>query len=297
MDAPPIHSAFPEALRLPDGDILDFGPRRYIMGIVNVTPDSFSDGGLYADPEDAIAHGVALAEQGADILDIGGESTRPGAEPVSEDEELARILPVIEGLRERLPHALLSIDTTKSAVARAAVAAGAHIINDVSALERDPAIAEVAAEANAPLVLMHMRGTPKTMQQDTTYDDLIKEIFEYFEERIEAAVQAGVARSQIVLDPGIGFGKSVQANYMLIQRLRRFEKLGLALLLGTSRKSFIGKVVDKPAEARVWGTAATVACGVLTGAHIFRVHDVAEMVEVVRVAEAVAAPGLVADLD
>jgi dihydropteroate synthase len=267
---------------------LAFGGRFYVMGVLNVTPDSFSDGGQFYAAEDAIARGVAMWEAGADIIDVGGESTRPGADPVPADEELARVVPVIEALAAQTD-AILSIDTYKATVARAACDAGAGIINDISGLGFDEGMAQAVADTGAALVLMHTRGNPKTMQKDIDYDDVVEDIRDYFAERLALARQAGIADDQVILDPGIGFGKTVEQNYRLIRDLHRFFDLGCPLLLGTSRKSFIGKVLDKTADERVWGTAATVACGLYAGADIVRVHDVAEMVDVVRITQAIAA--------
>lgn len=257
------------------------------MGVVNVTPDSFSDGGEFFAPADAVERGVAMWEAGADIIDIGGESTRPGAAPVPADEELERVVPVIEALAERT-EAVISIDTYKARVARAACAAGAHIVNDISGLGFDDQMAQAVADTGAALVLMHTRGTPETMQKDIDYDDVVEDIRAYFAQRLQLARQAGVDDGQIVLDPGIGFGKTIAQNYRLIRELHRFFDLGCPILLGTSRKSFIGKILDKPPAERVWGTAATVACGLYAGADIVRVHDVAQMADVVRITEQVA---------
>jgi dihydropteroate synthase len=284
----PTPRTVPSALRV-GARHLEFGARFYVMGIVNVTPDSFSDGGLFHSPDVAIEHGLRLVEEGADMLDIGGESTRPGAEPVSVEEELDRVIPVIEALA-RQTDAILSVDTTKAAVARHAVAAGATIINDISGLGFDPDMARTVAESGAALVLMHIRGTPRTMQHDIVYDDVVTDIFAYFEERIATAVAAGVDRRQIVLDPGIGFGKTVAHNYRLLRELHRFTSLEQPILLGTSRKSFLGAILDRPGEAaseRVFATAASVACGLWAGADIVRVHDVAAMADVVRITEAI----------
>ena len=282
-----------QPLQLPHGaGALPLGARRHVMGILNVTPDSFSDGGLFFAHSNAIEHALEMLSQGARIIDIGGESTRPGAEPVSEQEELERVVPVIEGILEKAPEAILSIDTTKSRVADAAISAGAHIINDISGLGFDPEMAQVAAAHDAPLILMHIRGTPETMQSDTRYEDLQAELEAYFHERIELAVSAGIPRSQLVLDPGIGFGKSVEQNYQLVRDIPRLASLGFGILLGTSRKSFIGKLLDRPADERLMGTAASIACGVFLGAHILRVHDVAQMVDVIKVAETIASPSL-----
>ncbi|MFU8804524.1 MAG: dihydropteroate synthase [Bradymonadaceae bacterium] len=268
---------------------LSFGERFYVMGILNVTPDSFSDGGLFHHAQAAIDHGLSMVEQGADILDIGGESTRPGAASVSVEEELDRVIPVIEALASQTD-TIISIDTTKARVAEEAAKAGATIINDISGLGFDEAMAGVVASTGAALVLMHIRGTPETMQKDIRYDDVVVDILAYFEERIRMAEAAGVARTQIIVDPGIGFGKTVAQNYRLLRELNRFTTLGQPILLGTSRKSFLGAVVDKPARERIFATAATVACGLMAGADIVRVHDVAEMVDVARVVEAIAVP-------
>ncbi len=257
------------------------------MGVLNVTPDSFSDGGEYFARDDAVERGLRMAEAGADILDVGGESTRPGAAAVGVDEEIGRVVPVIEALAARTD-ALISVDTSKSAVARAACHAGAHIVNDISGLGFDEQMAAVVAEADAALVLMHIRGTPRTMQHDLSYDDVVDEIHAYFVDRLALAHRAGIDVDKIVVDPGIGFGKSVEQNYRLIRELHRFFDLGCPLLLGPSRKSFIGKILDKPPPERVWGTAASVACGLYAGADIVRVHDVEHMVDVVRIAEAIA---------
>jgi dihydropteroate synthase len=251
------------------------------MGIVNITPDSFSDGGHFFSPDRAVAQGLQLVEQGADILDIGGESTRPFSDPVSESEELERVLPVIEKLAERVS-VPISIDTTKAEVARRAVAAGATIINDISALRSDPRMAAAAAECRVPLVLMHMKGTPKTMQVEPVYDDLIGEIKVFLSRAVEQAVAAGVERSAIVLDPGIGFGKTVDHNLQIIRHLDRFNELGAPLLIGASRKAFIRTLLKgkaekdpEPLSAEVArGTQAAVAAAAMQGVHIVRVHDV-----------------------
>lgn len=279
-------------LRLPDGRELSFGARRRVMGILNATPDSFSDGGEHAAPPEAIAHGLWLLEQGADLVDVGGESTRPGADPVDQDEELARVVPVIEGVLAEAPEAIVSIDTTKAAVAAAALEAGASLVNDVSGLTADEGMLEVVAEAGAPLVLMHMRGTPRTMRQMTDYEDVVEEVCARLAAQVERAVDAGIEPRQIVLDPGIGFAKTAAQSYALMERLGRLCELGHAVLLGTSRKSFLGARLGKSVGERRWGTAASLACGVMAGAHILRVHDVAEAVDVVRVAEAICDPAL-----
>lgn len=265
------------------------GRRVLVMGIVNVTPDSFSDGGRCATPEAAVAHGLQLAAEGGDILDVGGESTRPGAAPVSAAEELARVLPVIRGLRAHcdLP---ISVDTWKAEVARAALEAGADIVNDISGLQRDPVMLEVLRSSRAGLVLMHMRGTPETMQQHTNYADLAGEIRAFFATALRQAAAAGIAPERIALDPGLGFSKTAAQNLELIRRLPEFLELGRPLLLGPSRKSFIGKILGgempPPAAARDWGTAAAAAVCVLAGATILRIHQVSGLRDAVRVAAA-----------
>jgi len=268
------------------GREIALGEKTLVMGIVNVTPDSFSGDGLGSDVQAAIAQGKRMVEEGADLLDIGGESTRPGSEPVSEDDELGRVLPVIEGLAAtvNLP---ISVDTYKSAVALAALAAGASIVNDISGLHHDQEMAKVAAEAGAAVILMHIQGTPRDMQKDPKYADVIGEISGYLAEGIATAEAAGLTREQLVVDPGIGFGKTLEHNLEILRRLREFRALGCAVMVGTSRKSIIGRILNLPAEQRVEGTAATVALAVAAGADIVRVHDVKEMVRVARVADAI----------
>ncbi len=266
------------------------------MGVLNVTPDSFSDGGKYAQPEIAVERALALEQAGADILDIGGESTRPGSEETSASEELDRILPVLEGLRGRLKIPI-SVDTRRSTIADLAIGAGAQIINDVSGLRSDERTAEVAARHGAPLILMHMRGEPRTMQRGPFARDVIRDVTQGLRESVAKARKAGVAKTQIILDPGIGFGKSYAQNYELIEKLPRLAALGFPLLVGSSRKGFLGATLARggkaaPPEERIWGTAATVTASILGGAHIVRVHDVAEMVQVARVADCVARPEL-----
>jgi dihydropteroate synthase len=275
---------------------LVLGKRTLIMGVLNVTPDSFSDGGKYDQPEIAIEHALALELAGADLLDIGGESTRPGSEDISASQELDRILPVLEGLRGRLKIPV-SVDTRRSAVAELALRADAEIINDVSGLRNDPRIAEVAAKYGTPLILMHMRGEPRTMQKGPFARDVMKDVARGLRESVAKARKACVAKSQIILDPGIGFGKSYSQNYELLQKLPQLAALGYPLLVGTSRKGFLGATLARdgqpaPPEDRIWGTAATVTASILGGAHIVRVHDVAEMVQVARIADCVAHPGL-----
>ncbi len=255
------------------------------MGVVNITPDSFHDGGRYDLPEKAIAHALELVEQGADIIDIGGESTRPGAVPVSENDELVRVIPVLEGLVPQVS-VPISIDTTKSRVAHVALDTGASIINDVSALRQDPNMADVIARSGAAVVLMHMQGTPRTMQQSPQYADVGAEVLQFFEERVAAALLAGIAQTNIILDPGFGFGKLLSHNLDLLRGLSSFMMLNCPLLVGLSRKGFIGSIVGKAVGRREWGTAAAVALAVDRGAKIVRVHDVATMIDVVKMAAA-----------
>ena len=270
------------------GREISSGERPLIMGVVNVTDDSFYDGGRYAVPELAIAHAIELAEQGADILDIGAESTRPGAYPVKEEAELARVVPVIAEVARRVT-ALISVDTTKSRVAQAALDAGASIVNDVSALRSDTAMASVVAQSGAGVILMHMQGTPQTMQTAPTYGEVVAEVMRFLSERMRAAIEAGIAQMNIVLDPGIGFGKLLEHNLELLNRLPELTMLDRPLLVGVSRKAFIGQLVGRPAEHREWGTAAAVALAVDRGARILRVHDVRMMADVVKVAAAISA--------
>ena len=258
-----------------------------VMGIVNVTPDSFSDGGEFLSPEVAISHASKLITQGADIIDIGGESTRPGAEQVSESEELKRVIPVIEKIRTDNPTILISIDTTKASVAKHAVEAGANIINDVSGLSFDNNMISVVESFNIPVVIMHMKGNPQNMQLNPDYKDIVNEILDFFKMKIEIAIQSGINRSMIILDPGIGFGKTVEHNFELLSRLNEFNVLELPIMIGPSRKSFIGITLDLPPEDRVEGTAAAVSAGVMNGASIVRVHDVKSMKRVVRIIEKV----------
>lgn len=269
------------------GRLLSFS-RPLLMGILNTTPDSFSDGGRFSNHQEAIETGLAMVEAGADILDIGGESTRPGAEPVPLDEELCRVLPVVEGIRKHSP-VFLSIDTYKAEVAREAVRAGAEIVNDISGLGFDPAMAETVANLDAALVIMHIQKTPKTMQEDIAYENLLAEIETYFQERVDYALSKGVQKGRIILDPGFGFGKTVDQNYELLRNLPRLARLGHPLLVGTSRKSMIGKILNKPPLERTFGTAATVTAAVMGGAHIHRVHDVREMKDVLAISEKIIA--------
>jgi len=255
-----------------------------LMGVVNVTPDSFSDGGRYLDPDAAIGHGLELLEQGADLLDVGGESTRPGAAGVSVGEERARVEPVVAALAET---ATVSIDTSKAEVARAALDAGASIVNDVTALRHDPGIGALCAERGATLVLMHMQGDPRTMQEDPRYDDVVEDVKAFLAERMEVAVAAGVAEERIWLDPGIGFGKDLDHNLELLRRLGELRALGRPLVIGASRKSFIGKIDGSPVEERLGGTIASSILAAAEGADVLRVHDVAEAAQATRVASAI----------
>ena len=275
---------------------LVLGPRTLIMGVLNITPDSFSDGGKFLDPQKAIAQAFALQVAGADILDIGAESTRPGSQPTSTAEELRRLLPVLQALRGKLKIPI-SIDTRKSMVAEIVLGAGAQILNDVSGLNHDPRLAEVAARHKVPLILMHMRGEPQTMQKTPFARDVMKDVTQGLRRSIAKARAAGVAKSQIILDPGIGFGKSFHQNYELLANLPQLAKLGYPLLVGTSRKGFLGATLSRhrkaksiPTNERIWATAATVTASILGGAHIIRVHDVAEMLQVARAADCVLNP-------
>jgi dihydropteroate synthase len=272
----------PATLRLPTGEVV-LGPRPVVMGILNVTPDSFSDGGAYLDPQAAIEHGLRLAEEGADWIDVGGESTRPGAEPVSVDEELRRVMAVVPRMVERLPDRAISIDTYKPAVAAEAVAAGAGIINDVTGF-RDPKMIEVAARTNAACVVMHMRGDPRTMASLAEYDDVIEELKRYFAERIDRLTTAGVSRERIILDPGIGFAKKTNHNLEILRRLDAFHEFGRPILLGASKKRIVGDLTGRPESQRLAGTLATTFCGLMRGAHAFRVHDVAAVRDALAVA-------------
>jgi dihydropteroate synthase len=263
------------------------GERTLVMGVLNVTPDSFSDGGIYFDPAKAVARALEIERAGADILDIGGESTRPGSAAISAEDELARVLPVLEGLRGRLKIPI-SIDTCKASVAAQAVAAGAEILNDVTALRADPALAEVARRHRLPIVLMHMRGEPRTMQKGPFARHVVRDVAQGLRAAAARARKAGLAKSQVLLDPGIGFGKSYSQNFELLAHLADLARLGYPLLVGTSRKSFLGHALGgAPEDQRQWATAATVAASILAGAHIVRVHDVAEMVQVARVTDLV----------
>lgn len=264
--------------------ILDLSSRTHIMGILNVTPDSFADGGKYFDPARAIERGIQMAEEGADIIDIGAESTRPGAEPVAVEEELRRIIPVVEGLLSEVDIPI-SIDTYKSFVAETALNAGAQLINDISGLRFDPQMKEVVARFQVPIVIMHIKGKPRNMQQDPYYENLIGEIYEYLAESMRIAREAGIRQENIIIDPGIGFGKRLMDNYEILKRLKEFQGLACPILIGPSRKSFIGKVLSLPPEQRLAGTIAAVAIGIQNGAHIVRVHDVQEVSRACRIVD------------
>lgn len=268
-----------------------WGSRTYLMAILNVTPDSFSDGGQFNSVEKALQQARHLVQTGTDMLDIGGQSTRPGAEPIPLETELQRVIPVIQAIRsgdEALRQIPISIDTTVAAVARAAVLAGANLVNDISGGVLDGAMLATVAELGVPIILMHMRGTPATMQQHTDYGDLVGEIYDFLQQRRAAAIAAGIAPDQIILDPGIGFAKTYPQNLELLRQLSRFQELGCPLLVGPSRKSFIGWILDQPdPQQRVWGTAAACCSAIAQGADILRVHDGAEMADVIRVADAI----------
>ncbi|MCS6813949.1 MAG: dihydropteroate synthase [Cyanobacteria bacterium] len=266
-----------------------WGQRTILMGVLNVTPDSFSDGGQFQTVDAAISQAKHLAASGADIIDIGGQSTRPNAEDVSLEEELARVLPVITALRKDEDfNTPISIDTMKSAVAEAAIKAGADLVNDVSGALFDPAMLPTVAGLGVPIVLMHMRGTPQTMQQLTEYIDLIEEICEFLEQRAEVAIAAGIDRAKIILDPGIGFAKTFAQNLDILRYLTRIRTLGYPLLVGPSRKSFIGHILEQPdPQKRVWGTAAACCAAIANGADILRIHDVHELRDTCRVADAI----------
>src|SRR5580704_9913971 len=289
-------------LRLPTHTLV-LGKRTLLMGVLNITPDSFSDGGKFLTANRAIVHALSLQTAGADLLDIGAESTRPGSVGISAVEELRRLLPVLQALRGKLKIPI-SIDTRKASVAEIAIGAGAELINDVSGLNHDPRLGEVAARRRVPLILMHMRGEPRTMQKAPFARNVMKDVTQGLRASIQKARRAGVTKSQIIVDPGIGFGKSFEQNYEILRRLPELAKLGHPLLVGTSRKGFLGRTLSLgkgssagrtkpvPAEERIWATAATVTASILGGAHIVRVHDVAEMAQVVSVADRLLNPRL-----
>jgi dihydropteroate synthase len=266
---------------------LDFTKKTYIMGVLNVTRDSFSDGGLYFDKSSAIKRAIQMVEEGADIIDIGGESTRPGAEPVTVEEELRRTIPVIEALAKEIK-VPISIDTYKSEVAEKALEAGASIVNDISGLRFDPEMAKVVSDYKVPVVIMHIKGRPKDMQQNPVYEALVPEIMDYLREGIRLAKESGVSEDKIIIDPGLGFGKTFNQNLEIINNLHEFTLLEKPILIGPSRKAFLGKILGNVSEtARLEGTSAAVAISIMNGANIIRVHDIKEMVRVARVADAI----------
>jgi len=282
-----LKDALKQAFSLKWGDhLLDLDARTHIMGVLNVTPDSFSDGGQYLAWEKAVEHGLDMAREGADIIDIGGESTRPYAERVSANEEKERVIPVIETLSREL-EIPISIDSCKSEVTREALRAGASIINDISALRYDADMISVAAEAEVPVILMHMKGTPADMQVNPTYDRLIPEIIDFLRDAMDRAMEGGIRREMIILDPGIGFGKTFDHNLEIIRDLAQFHSLDRPLLIGPSRKTFLGHILEKNAHARDTGTMAAVAAAVLKGAHIVRVHNVKACLDTVKVIDAI----------
>jgi len=284
-DAPWVERP-PHRIELPSGGTLSMADRPLVMGILNVTPDSFTDGGRFLSLTDAVEHARTMCAEGADIIDVGGESTRPGSDCVPVDEELRRVIPVIRELAAEVA-VPISIDTQKAEVAAAALDEGAQIINDVSALRTDPAMALLAARTGAPVVLMHMQGRPKTMQKDPTYGEVVSEVIAWLRQRVRCAVEAGIAREKLIVDAGFGFGKRLEHNLELLRRLHCFHELGLPLLVGTSRKSMLGHILGAPEMERLNGTLATVACAVMAGCHIVRVHDVRPALQVVKVCEAI----------
>jgi dihydropteroate synthase len=271
------------------GRSLDFSVKTGIMGILNVTPDSFSDGGLYSDLPAAVSRAHQMVAEGADVIDIGGQSSRPGSEPVSEAEERRRVVPVVEAVAKSVP-AFISVDTYRAEIARAALDAGAHFINDISALRFDPALLGVVASHRASLVLMHMQGMPRTMHLNPHYDALIDEVFDFLRERLSAAQAGGIPADRLLIDPGIGFGKGARHNLELLGKLQHFQALGHPIVVGTSRKSFIGHILGVDVRERLEGTAATVATAIAQGADIIRVHDVQAMVRVARIMDAMIRP-------
>lgn len=265
----------------------NWGEKTYLMGILNVTPDSFSDGGEFDNLESALLQAQQMIEQGADLIDIGGQSTRPGAAQISWKEELERVIPIIKALRQEssIP---ISIDTTRAKVASAAITAGADLVNDISGATFDSQMLSVVARLEVPIILMHIRGTPETMQKMTDYQDLVGEIARFFQSRIEAAIATGISPDRLIIDPGIGFAKNYQQNIELLKRSNEFRYLDVPILIGTSRKSFIGRILDRDnPQERVWGTAATCCAAIAAGADLLRVHDVAQMYDVCRVADAI----------
>lgn len=276
----------PCRIELPSGRILDTSARPLVMGVLNVTPDSFSDGDRYFTLTSAVQHARDMRTEGADVIDVGGESTRPGSDPVSAEEEMRRVIPVVEELAAEV-NVCMSIDTQRAEVAAMALDAGAEMINDVSALRTDPEMAGLAAERGVPVVLMHMQGRPKSMQENPTYAEVVSEVTAWLQERVQSATEAGIEEDRLIVDPGFGFGKTLQHNLELLRRLHEFHRLGRPVLVGTSRKSMLGMILDLPADERLHGTLATVASAVLAGCHMVRVHDVRPALEVVKVCEAI----------
>lgn len=258
-----------------------------IMGVLNITPDSFSDGGKYFSKNSAIKHALKLINEGSDIIDVGGESTRPGASPLTIEEEITRVIPVIKEIRKLSKNILISIDTYKSEVAKEAVKYGANIINDISGLVMDDRMVHIAAELDVPVIIMHLKGTPMDMQVNPTYENLISEITEFLRTQIQYALKNGVKKHNIIIDPGIGFGKTIEHNFKIIANLEKFKKIGFPILIGPSRKSFIGNLLKLPPDKRLEGTAASIAIGIVNGARIVRVHDVLEMKRVSSIADKV----------
>jgi dihydropteroate synthase len=271
------------------GGRLDFAVKTAIMGILNVTPDSFYDGGRYVDPQAAVARAQQMVAEGADIIDIGGQSSRPGSEPVPEAEEAKRVLPVV-GAVAKAARAIISVDTYRSNIARAALDAGAHLINDISALRFDPTLLRVVAEYQAPLILMHMKGSPRDMQRNPTYESVIDEVYGFLQERLHTAHAGGIAADRLLVDPGIGFGKGARHNLEILRKLHHFQTLGRPIVIGTSRKSFIGRILGADVHERLEGTAATVAVAIARGASVIRVHDVQAMARVARMIDAMLRP-------
>ncbi len=265
----------------------NWGQRTYLMGILNVTPDSFSDGGQFNNLQSAIAQAQYMIDNGADIIDIGGQSTRPGAEQISFAEECNRVIPIIKAIRQQFSIPI-SIDTTRAKIAQKAIAAGADLINDISGGTFDKEMLTLAGQVDVPIILMHMRGNPQTMQQMTDYQDVVTDITEFLNCQIQKAIACGVNSSKIIIDPGIGFAKTPEQNIELLRRLSEFKALEVPILIGTSRKSFIGKIINQQdPQKRVWGTAATCSSAIISGADILRIHDVAEIYDVSRVADAI----------
>lgn len=256
------------------------------MGVINVTPDSFSDEGSYLDKDKAVERGLKLVSEGSDIIDIGGESSRPGSDPISKEEEMRRVIPVISELRKRIDM-LISVDTTKSEVAKAALDSGADIINDISSFRFDPRMMTLAAQKEVPVILMHMKGTPKTMQTNPHYQDLLREVKEFLKEKLEEVQAQSIKKEKIIIDPGIGFGKSLKDNLILINNLHFLEEFNRPILVGISRKSFIGKILNLPPQERLEGTIASAILSLIHGAHILRVHDVEAVKKAILVAEAI----------